>query len=52
MASTPQSSASHGQSRDPADMSRREWIDRLRAAAVAAPVVAVVALTQSAAAGY
>jgi hypothetical protein len=47
-----QSSPSNGQPHDSADMSRREWIDRLRAAAVAVPVVAAVALTQSAAAGY
>lgn len=52
MASTSQASASNGQSSNPADMSRREWIDRLRATAVAVPVVAVVALAQSAAAGY
>jgi hypothetical protein len=52
MASTSQSSSSNGQSNSSADMSRREWIDRLRATAVAVPVVAAVALTQSAAAGY
>jgi hypothetical protein len=52
MASTSQSSASKVQSNNSGDMSRREWIDRLRATAVAVPVVAVVALTQSAAAGY
>ena len=52
MASTSQSSESNGQSSSTADMSRREWIDRLRITAVAVPVVAVVALTQSAAAGY
>jgi negative regulator of sigma E activity len=47
-----QSSPATSQPHDSTDMSRREWIDRLRTAAVAAPVVAVVALTQSAAAGY
>ena len=52
MASTSQASVPNGQSSSPADMSRREWIDRLRTAAVNVPVVAVVALSQSAAAGY
>ena len=51
MAITSQSSPS-GASSNSANMSRREWIDRLRTAAIAAPVVAAVALSQSAAAGY
>lgn len=52
MASTSQSAPSTSQSSNSADMSRREWIDRLRTAAVVVPVVAAVTLSQSTSAGY